>query len=128
LVRNLAEALQKTLAPCRAEIRQADSDQSEPDKPAEKPIGSLPPPATWQQRTPAHVEQAHQARQASRDDRFRQMTALRAQGLTQAAIAKRMAMSEKAVRTCANGKRTWPLSEEILAAFCSILRDLEHSW
>jgi len=49
--------------------------------------------------TPAHVEQAHQARQASRDDRFRQMTALRAQGLTQAAIAQRMAMSEKAVRT-----------------------------
>lgn len=99
LVRNLAEALQKTLASCRAEIRQADSDQSEPNKPAEQAIGSLPTPATWQQRTPAHVEQAHRARQASRDDRFRQMTALRAQGLTQAAIAKRMAMSEKAVRT-----------------------------
>src|SRR5205823_3415590 len=44
-------------------------------------------------------EQAHQARQASRDDRFRQMTALRAHELTQAAIAKRMGMSERAVRT-----------------------------
>jgi len=99
LVRNLAEALQKTLALCRAELRQADCDQSEPDKRAEEPIGSLPTPATWQQRTPAHVEQAHQARQASRDDRFRQMMALRAQGLTQTAIAKRMGMSERAVRT-----------------------------
>ena len=42
---------------------------------------------------------AYQARQASRDDRFRQMTALRAHGFTQAAIAKRMGMSEKTVCT-----------------------------
>src|SRR6266699_2716990 len=98
LVRNLAEVLQKLLAHCRAEIRQQDADQLLPQKAAEEPARPLPTPATWQQRTPPHIEVAHQARQASRDDRFRQMTALRVQGLTQAAIAKRMGMSEKAVR------------------------------
>jgi transposase len=98
LVRNLAEVLQKILAHCRAEIRQEDADQLPPPKAAGDPARPLPTPATWQQRTPPHIEVAHQARQASRDDRFRQMTALRAQGLTQAAIAKRMGMSEKAVR------------------------------
>ncbi len=98
LVRNLAEVLQKLLAHCRAEIRQQDADQLLPEKRAEEPARPLPTPAAWQQRTPPHIEIAHQARQASRDDRFRQMTALRAHGLTQAAIAKRMGMSERAVR------------------------------
>src|SRR5205814_10387568 len=88
LVRNLAEVLQKILAHCRTEIRQADADQLLPPKAAGDPARALPTPATWQQRTPPHIEVAHQARQASRDDRFRQMTALRAQGLTHAAIAK----------------------------------------
>jgi len=45
------------------------------------------------------VKKAHQARQASRDDRYRQMTTLRAQGLTQREVARRMGMSERAVRT-----------------------------
>ena len=98
MVRNLAEVLQKILAHCRAEIRQEDADQLLPQKAVEGLTRPLPTPATWQQRTPPHIEVAHQARQASRDDRFRQMTALRAHGLTQAAIAKRMGMSEKAVR------------------------------
>jgi transposase len=99
LVRNLAEVLQKLLAHCRAEIRQQDADPLPPEQGADQPVRSLPTPAAWQQRTPPHIEIAHQARQASRDDRFRQMTALRAHGLTQAAIAKRMGMSERAVRT-----------------------------
>jgi transposase len=109
MVRNLAEAVQKILAHCRAEIRQEDPDQLLPQKAAEDPARPLPTPATWQQRTPPHIEVAHQARQASRDDRFRQMTALRVQGLTQAAIAKRMGMSEKAVRNWLKrgGAPTW---------------------
>jgi transposase len=98
LVRNLAEALQKILAHCRAEIRQADSDQTPQQKAGEEAPHPLPTAASWQQRTPAHVEQAHQARQASRDDRFRQILELRAHGLTQAAIARRIGMSERAVR------------------------------
>ncbi len=109
LVRNLAEVLQKILAHCRAEIRQEDADLLVPLKAAGNPARPLPTPATWQQRTPPHIEVAHQARQASRDDRFRQMMALRAHGLTQAAIAKRMGMSEKAVRNWLKrgGAPTW---------------------
>src|SRR6266566_592263 len=98
LVRNLAEVLQKVLAHCRAEIRQPEADLLLAEQAREHPVRPLPPPAGWQQRTPPHIEVAHQARQASRDDRFRQMMVLRAHGLTQAAIAKRMGMSEKAVR------------------------------
>jgi transposase len=95
LVRNLAQTLQVILGHCRAEIRQAESPLPLPEKIARP----LPTPVTWQQRTPAQVETAHQARQASRDDRYRQMTTLRAQGLTQAEVARRMHMSERAVRT-----------------------------
>jgi transposase len=98
LVRNLAEVLEKILAHCRAEIRQADSAQPSEPKAGEEVPRPLPTAASWQQRTPAHVEQAHQARQASRDDRFRQILELRAHGLTQAAIARRIGMSERAVR------------------------------
>jgi len=98
LVRNLAEVLEKILAHCRAEIRQGDGEQLAPAKATEELPRPLPTPAIWQQRTPAHIEQAHQAHQASRDDRFRQITELHAHGLTQAAIARRIGMSEKAVR------------------------------
>ncbi len=95
LVRNLAEVLQVILGHCRAEIRQAQSPSPAP----EKDIRPLPTAVTWQQRTPPHVEKAHQARQASRDDRYRQMRELRAQGLTQEEVATRMGMSLRAVRT-----------------------------
>jgi transposase len=99
LVRNLAEVLQKILAHCRAEIGPHDADQLAPPKASEDPARPLPTPAVWQQRTPPHIAVAYQARQASRDDRFRQRRALRAQGLTQVALAERVGMSEKAVRT-----------------------------
>jgi DNA-binding NarL/FixJ family response regulator len=71
------------------------------EKAGEEPTRPLPTAATWQQRTPAHVKKVHQARQASRDDRYTQMTTLRAQGLTQREVAKRMGMSERAVRALA---------------------------
>src|SRR5437764_7749315 len=60
LVRNLAEVLQKILAHCRAEIRQEDADQLLPQKAGEGLTRLLPTPATWQQRTPPHIEVAHQ--------------------------------------------------------------------
>ncbi len=63
----------------------------------EEPTRSLPTAITWQQRTPNHVKKAHLAHQASRDDRYQQMTILRAQGLTQREVATRMGMSERAV-------------------------------
>jgi len=99
VVKNLSEVLQEILGHCRAEIRQGEAAVSEFEKAAEERARGLPTVATWQQRTPAHVKKAHQARQASRDDRYQQMATLRAQGLTQREVAKRMGMSERAVRT-----------------------------
>jgi transposase len=99
VVKNLSEVLQEILGHCRAEIRQGEAPMPQLEKAGKEPTRPLPTAATWQQRTPAHVKKAHQARQASRDDRYQQMTTLRAQGLTQREVAKRMGMSERAVRT-----------------------------
>src|SRR6266568_3140300 len=99
MVKNLSEVLQEILGHCRAEIRQGEAPLSQVEKAAAEPTRPLPSAATWQQRTPAHVKKAHQARQASRNDRYNQITALRTQGLTQREVAKRMGMSERAVRT-----------------------------
>jgi transposase len=98
LVKNLSEVLREILGHCRAEIRQAETPVPQLEKAAEELTRPLPTTATWQQRTPIQVKKAHQAPQASRDDRYEQMTTLRAQGLTQREVATRMGMSEKAVR------------------------------
>src|SRR5947209_4027280 len=80
LVRNLSEVLREILGHCRAEIRQAEAPEPLSEKtPEEEQTRTLPTTTTWQQRTPARVKKVHQARQASRDDRYEQMTALRAQ-------------------------------------------------
>jgi transposase len=99
LVKNLSEVLEEILGHCRAEIRAEEAPVSELETATEEPARPLPTTATWQQRTPAQVKKAHQARQASRDDRYQQMTALRTQGVTQREIAERMGMSERAVRS-----------------------------
>ena len=98
LVKNLSEVLQEILGHCRAEIRQGEAPLPQVEKAAAEPTRPLPTAATWQQRTPAHVKRVHQARQASRNDRYTQMTTLRTQGLTQREVAKRMGMSERTVR------------------------------
>lgn len=95
LVRNRAEARHAILGHCRAEIRQAQEPVAVPEK-TPRP---LPAPEIWQQRTPAKVEKAHQARQASRDDQEQHITELRAHGLTPIDIAQRVQLSERAVRT-----------------------------
>ena len=99
MVKNLSEVLREILGHCRAEIRQGEAPVPQLEKTGEERTRPLPTAATWQQRTPAQVKKAHQARQASRDDRYQQMMALRAQGLTQREVATRMGMSERAVRT-----------------------------
>jgi transposase len=97
VVKNLSEVIREILGHCRAEIRQGDASMPQAEMAEEERSRPLPTAATWQQRTPGHVKKAHQARQASRDDRYQQMTTLRAQGLTQREIATRMRMSERAV-------------------------------
>jgi len=99
LVKNLSEVLREILSHCHAEIRQGETPLPSLEKVGEERTRLLPTGTTWQQRTPTHVKKAHQARQASRDDRYEQMTTLRAQGLTQREVATRMGMSERAVRT-----------------------------
>src|SRR5437764_6959708 len=88
VVKNLSEVLREILGHCRAEIRQGEAPVSQLEKTGEERTRPLPTAATWQQRTPVQVKKAHQARQASRDDRYQQMMALRAQGLTQTEVAK----------------------------------------
>jgi transposase len=99
LVRNLSEVLQEILGHCRAEIRQGEAPLPQMEKAAAAPTRPLPTAATCEPRTPAHVKKVHQARQASRNDRYNQMTMLRTQGLTQREVAKRMGMSERTVRS-----------------------------
>ena len=70
----------------KSERREAPMPQWE--KAGEEPTRPLPTAATCEPRTPAHVKKVHQARQASRDDRYQQMTILRAQGLTPARGSK----------------------------------------
>jgi DNA-binding NarL/FixJ family response regulator len=101
MVRNLSEVLQEILGHCRAEIRQGEAPLAQLEKAAAEPTRPLPTAATCEPRTPAHVKQVHQARQASRDDRYNQMTTLRTQGLTQSEVAERMGMSERTVRALA---------------------------
>jgi transposase len=98
MVKNLSEVLQEILGHGRAEIRQGEAPLPQLEKAGEEPTRPLPTAATCEPRTPAHVKKVHQARQASREDRYTQMTTLRAQGLTQSEVAKRMGMSERAVR------------------------------
>src|SRR5258708_38913001 len=87
VVKNLSEVLREILGHCRAEIRQGEAPVPQLEKAGEERTRPSPSAATWQQRTPAQGKKAHQARQASRDDRYQQMTTLRAQGLTQSEMA-----------------------------------------
>ena len=81
------------MAHCRAEIRQGDDSTLQAEMAEEEHTRPLPTATTWQQRTPDHVKKAHLAHQASRDDRYQQMTTLRAQGVTQREVATRMGRS-----------------------------------
>jgi transposase len=78
LVKNLSEVIQEILGHCRAEIRKAEAPSPQGEMTEEEHTHPLPTAASWQQRTPARVKKVHQARQASRDDRYEQMTTLRA--------------------------------------------------
>ncbi|HLZ57844.1 MAG TPA: ISL3 family transposase [Ktedonosporobacter sp.] len=97
LVRNLADALELLLAQCRADLRRAEPDPLPEELPAPS-ARALPHPQTWRQQPPQQMERKYQAHQAEREDRFRQIMALRAQGMFFADIAKRVGMGERSVR------------------------------
>jgi transposase len=96
LVRNLADALEHMLARCRAEIRQTQHELF-PELPV-APTRPLPHPKTWKQQPPQQMERTYQAHRSEREERFRHILQLRAQGLYFAEIAKRVGMGERSVR------------------------------
>jgi DNA-directed RNA polymerase specialized sigma24 family protein len=96
----LAKVLQLLLARCQAEMLQTEQESLvEGEEPPPQPPRALPHPGTWRPHPPQQMERAHQAGQAEREVRFRQITSLRSQGMKLAEIAKRVGMSERSVRT-----------------------------
>ena len=101
LVRNLADALELLLARCRTEIRRGSQERLPEDEllPEASPV-SLPPSAqVWRQQPTQRAERAYHAHRAEREDRYRQLSALHAQGMMQTEIARRVGISTYQVRT-----------------------------
>jgi transposase len=100
LVHNLAEALEPFLARCRTEIRRANQERLPEDKPLPE-IAPVPLPSSqevWRQQPSSRSEHRYKAHQAEREDRYRQMAALRGQGMTHIEIAQRVGVSTYKVR------------------------------
>jgi transposase len=88
------------LARSRTEIRRANQEILPEDQPPpEKQTPSLPLPQTWRQQPSSRAERLYEAHQAEREDRYRQIAALRGQGMTHAAIAQRVGVSTCKVRS-----------------------------
>ena len=104
LVRNLADVLEQVLARCRAEIRQRQQGRF-PELPA-SPARPLPHPKTWKQQPPQQMERKYQAHDSEREERFRHIMELRAQGLFFSEIAKRVGVGERSVRKSGQARRT----------------------
>jgi transposase len=100
IVHNLADALELLLARCRTEIRRASQEiLPEDQSPPEKQTPSLPLPQTWRLPPSSRAERIYEAHHAEREDRYRQIAALRRQGMTHAAIAQRVGVSTYKVRS-----------------------------
>jgi transposase len=100
LVRNLADALELLLARCRAEMRPAfQGKESSDELRSAEPAPALPGLLIWQQHPTPRAERAYEAHRIEREDRYRQMVTLHAQGMTQTEIARRVGVSTYQVRT-----------------------------
>src|SRR6266702_3106953 len=102
MYKNLVEAVELTLARCRAEIRTgAYLSFSEEEKKAVEPV-SLPTEAVslenWKPAPDACTDRARLTRQAQRLDRYEQVMALRAQGLGNAEIARRVGLTARTLQ------------------------------
>jgi transposase len=100
LVHNLVEALEPFLARCRTEIRRANQEHLPEDEPLPEmaPIALPLSQEVWRQQPSSRSEHIYQAHQAEREDRYRQMAALRRQGMTHTEIARRVGVSTYKVR------------------------------
>jgi hypothetical protein len=122
LVRNLADVLEQLFARCRAEIRQRQHELF-PELPASL-ARPLPHPKTWKQQPPQQVERKYQAHRSEREERFRHIRELRAQGLFFAEIAKRVNMGERSVRQLVKRSMCGRAKLPLYGNVCSMLPDL----
>lgn len=102
LYKNLTEAVELLLARCRKEIRKSAFDAlPEEERKIEGPL-SLSTEFTsvenWKPAPDACVERARLSRQAQRQDRYEQVTALRSQGVGSAEIAKHTGIAARTLR------------------------------
>src|SRR6266705_131417 len=102
LMKNLTEAVELTLARCRAEIRKGAFDGLPEEA---KKVGEELRLATevvsvenWKPAPDPCTERERLSRQAEREDRYAQVTALRAQGLGNVEIAKRLGLTAKTLQ------------------------------
>jgi transposase len=89
LVKNLAEALEKALAHCRAELRKGPKVQgpAKADVPEESPLSLL-----------TSDGQPYSAHQAERYDRYQQVVALRKQGMKIKEIGSRVGLGARTIQ------------------------------
>jgi len=99
LYKNLTEAVELTLARCRAEIRKGDFDAlSEEEKKGMEEL-RLPTEVVsvenWKPAPDPCTERERLTRHAERQDRYEQVATLRAQGLGNAEIARRVGLTAR---------------------------------
>jgi len=102
IFKNLTEAVERTLALCRAEIRKGAFDAlSEEEKKAVEPV-SLPTEfvcvENWKPAPTPCIERERLARHAQRQDRHEQVVALRAQGMGNTEIARRLGLTARTLQ------------------------------
>ena len=97
---NLVEALEPFLARCRTELRRANQEHLPEDEPLPEiaPVALPLSPQVWRQQLSSRAEHIYEAHQAEREDRYRQMAALRGLGMTHTEIARRIGVSPYKVR------------------------------
>ena len=102
IFKNLTEAVERTLALCRAEIRKGAFDAlSEEEKKAMEPV-SLPTEfvsvENWKPAPDPCTERKRLSRHAQRQDRYEQVAALREQGMGKTEIARRLGLTPRTLQ------------------------------
>lgn len=102
IFKNLTEAVERTLALCRAEIRKRAFDAlSEEEKEVVKPV-SLPTEfvsvENWKPAPAPGAERERLTRQAERQDRYEQVAALRKQGQENSEIARQLGLTARTLQ------------------------------
>jgi transposase len=99
LYKNLTEAVELTLARCRAEIRKSAFDALPEEAKKVREELCLPTEfvsvENWKPAPDPCTERERLSRQAEREDRYEQVTALRVKGLGNAEIARRVGVTTK---------------------------------